>query len=207
MKIGPAFGDYIKLEKGQRHTSHFGKSYSTRSYLLPLILVISVAAIFARLFYLQIIKGSDYRSLSDSNRTKTVPIHAPRGIIFDRSGVPLVFNVPGFRQTVNNETKLIEKNEAFKLLSKGKANLEIDSLRNYPYKDAFSHVLGYIGQISKDELEQEKFVNYKGGDLIGKIGIEKQYESVLAGANGKKLVEVDSMGKIIRTLGQSDPTA
>lgn len=209
VKIGPAFGDYIKLEKGQRRPSHFGKDYSVRSYLLPLILIAAVVLIVARLFFLQFIKGLDYRNLADSNRTKTIAIHAPRGIIFDRDGIPLVFNVPGFREVPDDtslgKTRLLDKNEALKLISEGKANLEIDSLRNYPYKEIFSHVLGYTGQISKEELGQKEFLNYKGGDLIGKIGIEKEYESMLVGTKGKELVEVDSMGKVIRKLGQTDP--
>ena len=204
VKIGPAFGDYIRLEKSQRHRNN-GKTYKTRGFLLPLVLVIGAGLILARLFFLQIIKGSDYRVLSDSNRTKTIIIHAPRGIISDRDGIPLVFNVPGFRQTLNDKTKLLDKNEALKLISAGKSNLEIDSLRNYPYKDTFSHVVGYIGQISKEELEQKEFLSYKGGELIGKIGIEKEYESKLRGTNGKELVEVDSLGKVIRKLGQTDP--
>jgi penicillin-binding protein 2 len=205
VKIGPAFGDYIRLEKSQKHKGDFGKNYSIRSYILPVILIIASTLIIARLFFLQIINGNGYRNLSDSNRTRTIPIHAPRGIIFDRQGVPLVFNVPGFREIIGNKTTLISKNNALKLLSQGKTNLEIDSLRNYPYKDATAHVLGYIGQISKEELGQKGFADYSGGDLIGKIGIEKEYESLLKGIDGKELVEINSMGKIIRELGQTDP--
>ncbi len=205
VKIGPAFSDYIKLEKGQRHPGNFGKIYEVRGYLLPLIIVIVSILIVARLFFLQIIKGSSYRNLSDVNRTKTIAIHAPRGIIFDRDGVPLVFNVPGFRLTMGDKIKLIDKNEALKLISKGKTNLEIDSLRNYPYKELTSHVIGYIGQISQEELKEKEFVDYKGGDLIGKMGIEGKYESVLRGVDGKELVEINSMGKTMRKLGKEDP--
>src|SRR3990167_3010667 len=205
VKIGPAFGDYIRLEKSQKHPGNFDKNYSVRSYILPVILIIAVTLIVARLFFLQIIKGESFRNLSDSNRTRTIPIHAPRGIIFDRNGVPLVFNVPGFREVLNGKTKLVGKDEALELLSIGKANLEIDSLRNYPYQDAISHVLGYIGQISKEELKQKSFSNYQGGDLIGKIGIEREYEAKLAGISGRELVEMDSMGKIVRKLGLTDP--
>jgi len=205
VKIGPAFGDFIRLEKSQKHQSSFDKNYSIRGYILPLILTVAVILIVGRLFLLQIIQGNNYRNLSDSNRTKTIPIHAPRGIIFDRNGIPLVFNVPGFRETLGDQTKLISKDEALKLLSQGKTNLEIDSLRNYPYKDATAHVLGYLGQISKEELGQKEFVNYSGGDLIGKIGIEKEYENLLKGTDGKELVEINNTGKIIRELGQTDP--
>lgn len=206
VKIGPAFGDYIKLEKSQRHPSDSGRSYSIRASLLPAILLLAIALIIIRLFFLQIIQGKNYRSLSDGNRTRTIPIHAPRGVIFDRRGVSLVFNVPGFRQTVNNETKLINKDEALKLLAIDKANLEIDSLRNYPYQDATAHVLGYLGQISAEELQQKEFINYQAGELIGKIGIEKEYENLLKGTDGKELVEVNSENKTIRKLGRTDPS-
>ena len=213
VKIGPAFGDYIRLEKSQRHQS-FGKTYEARGFLLPVILVTALVLILARLIFLQVLKGSDYRALSDNNRTKTIAIHAPRGIIFDRDGIPLVFNAPGFREVPGDTSsstdtdinvKLIDKNQALKFISAGKTNLEIDSLRNYPYKELFAHVLGYIGQISRDELEQKEFSGYKGGDLIGKIGIEREYERLLRGINGKELVEINSMGRTIRKLGQTDP--
>jgi penicillin-binding protein 2 len=205
VKIGPAFGDYIRLEKGQKHKGNFDKNYSIRSYILPVILIVAVTLIVARLFFLQIVNGSNYRNLSDSNRTRTIPIHAPRGIMFDRQGVPLVFNVPGFREIIGDKTNLIGKNDALNLLSQGKTNLEIDSLRNYPYKDATAHVLGYIGQISKEELKQKEFADYSGGDLVGKIGIENEYENLLRGTDGKELVEVNSLGRIVRELGQTDP--
>jgi penicillin-binding protein 2 len=205
VKIGPAFGDYIKLEKSKKHPSDFSKNYSIRSNVLPAILIVAVTLITARLFFLQLIEGNNYRNLSDTNRTRTIPIHAPRGIIFDRSGVPLVFNEPGFRQTVNDQTKLVGRNDALKLLSEGKNDLEVDSLRSYPYKDAVSHILGYLGQISKEEMSQKEFTNYQGGDLVGKMGIEKEYEYLLRGTNGKELTEVDSRSKTIRKLGQTDP--
>jgi len=172
VKIGPAFGDYIRLEKSQRHLGDSSRSYSIRSYILPAILIIGVILIIARLFFLQIIKGESFRNLSDANRTKTIPIHAPRGIIFDSQGVPLVFNVPGFREVPDGTSsrdekiKLIDRDNALELLSKGKTNLEIDSLRNYPYKDVTSHVLGYIGQISKEELARLQLPPQSGGGQV-----------------------------------------
>lgn len=216
VKIGPAFGDYIRLEKGQRHPGDSSHNYSIRSYILPVALTLGAILIVTRLFYLQLIKGENFRNLSDTNRTKTAPIHAPRGIIFDRNGTPLVFNVPGFREVPASQgrepvgiskekTKLIDKDTALKLIAEGKTNLEIDSLRNYPYKDSTAHVLGYIGQISEEELRQKKGFGYLGGDLIGKIGIENEYENLLKGVDGKELVEVDSMGKFVRELGLTDP--
>ncbi len=206
MKTGIAFPDYIKTEKTKKGHRFFEKSYSMRSSFIPLILVVALGIIFARLFFLQIIKGDYYKSLSDGNRIRTVTIYAPRGIIFDRNGRPLVFNVPGFRETVDGKTKIIDNSQALSLIAQGKKDLEIDSLRSYPYKEILAHTLGYIGQISVDGLEKKEFIDYKMGDLVGKTGIEQEYERGLKGIDGKSLVEVDSVGRIIRKLGQTDPT-
>ncbi len=205
IKIGAAFGENIKTERLSKRTNSYGKNYAIRSFILPSILFLAIGILIIRLFFLQISLGAYYRHLSDNNRIKTVIIHAPRGIIFDRNGSPLVFNVPGFREIVNGKTRLLGQEEALNLLAKGRKDLEIDSLRSYPYKDVFAHVLGYIGQISKEELQSKEFSSYRGGDLIGKMGIEKSYESKLKGIDGKQLVEVDSLGNAIRILGQTDP--
>ncbi|MEX2013195.1 MAG: penicillin-binding transpeptidase domain-containing protein, partial [Candidatus Levyibacteriota bacterium] len=159
---------------------------------------------------LQILEGSYYKNLADNNRTKTVVVHAPRGIIFDRNGKPLVFNVPGFRESSpagGGKVNLLTQEEALPFLAQKGSSLEIDSLRQYPYKDAFAHVLGYVGQISEEELKQDKYLDYSGGDIIGKSGIEQRLEQTLKGIDGKKLVEVDSVGKEIRQLGEADPVS
>lgn len=209
MKPGIAFPDYIQTEKIKRHSddSFLSKNYTIRAYLLPLLLLIAIAILFARLFFLQVIRGTYYRYLADSNRVRTIIVHAPRGIILDKSGKPLVFNIPGFRETVKGKTRIIDNTQALSLISRGKKDLEVDSLRFYPYKEILAHTLGYIGQISEEELEKLEFADYKTGDLVGKVGIEQKYERKLKGINGKRLVEVDSGGKIIRKLGQTDPIA
>jgi len=107
--------------------------------------------------------------------------------------------------TVGNQIKLVSQDDALKLISEGKTNLEVDSLRNYPLKDATAHVLGYIGQISENELRETRFSAYSGGDLIGKTGIEQEYESSLKGTDGKVLDEINSLGQVVRKLGQTDP--
>ncbi|MBI2195873.1 MAG: hypothetical protein HYU48_02410 [Candidatus Levybacteria bacterium] len=207
LKAGVAFGDYISQQANAGSKGHWGegRGNSMRPLLLPLLAVLIIALLFVKLFSLQILQGSYYKGLADNNRTRTVVIHGPRGIIFDRNGTPLVFNIPGFRQEKNDKTNLLTQEEALPFLAQKGSNLEIDSLRGYPYKEVFSHVLGYIGQISQDELKQEQFSSYNGGDIIGKAGIEQRYEQILKGVDGKKLVEVDSQGKEIRSLGESDP--
>ncbi len=209
VKIGIAFGDYIsKGDNKKRNWNYEENRQSARNYLLPVIFIILFSILFARLFFLQVIQGYYYRYLSNNNRTKTVIVHAPRGIIFDRNGTPLVFNVPGFRKSVNGKTVFLTQNEALNQIAKGESGLEIDTLRNYPYKDDFAHVLGYVGQISKEELsEQNYYSGYNMGDIIGKAGIEQEYEPFLKGTDGKQLFEVNAKGELIRKLGQQDPIA
>jgi len=207
-KIGPIFGESITTGKIKRRNYEDKEApRGIRFYLVPVIIISVVFFIILRLFFLQIVQGSYYRMLSDGNRKKTIVIHAPRGIIFDRNGTPLVYNVPGFRETVNGKTKLVSEDEAIELLAEGKKELEIDSLRKYPEKEATSHVLGYLGQISPDELKESEFAGYLSGDVIGKMGIEKEYEGFLKGEDGRQLAEIDSQGKMIRKLGESDPIA
>jgi len=207
-KPGVAFGDYItRGDYKKRNWDYEGNKYSSRNFFLPIICAVLFLILFARLFFLQVIQGYYYRYLSNNNRTKTVTIHAPRGIIFDRNGIPLVFNSPGVRENINGKTILLTQEEALKAIAQGKTNLEVDSMRNYPYKDAAAHVLGYIGQISKDELADPLFAGYSAADFIGKSGIEQEYESLLKGIDGKQLFEVDANGSLVRILGQDDPTA
>ncbi len=209
-KIGVAFPDYIHFEKHRKPRNlEFEEKAprNERTLLLLLIFIILTGVLFLRLLSLQVFKGSYFRELSDSNRTKTVLVHAPRGTIFDRNGTPLIYNIPGFRKLEGNKTRILDAAAANELLAKGENNLEIDSLREYPYKEAFSHVLGFLGQISEDELKIPFFKDYNLTDLIGKEGIEREYEGILKGAEGKRLIEEDSTGREIRVLGQTEPIA
>lgn len=204
---GFAFPDFIKTEK-RFSRKNYGdwekKDGNSRGFLLPILTTIFIGILFFKLFSLQVINGSYYKNLSDNNRIRTEVIHAPRGIIVDRNGIALVFNTPGFRKTKEGKTILLSREEAISFITKGEKNLEVDTLRKYPYKDVFAHILGYIGQISEEELKSNDFLDYKGGDLVGKMGIEKTYEKKLRGIDGKKLIEVDAMGKAVRTLGQTE---
>ncbi len=213
MKQGILFGESIKTENIKKRSHSEISQFNPRGFLLISFLFATSILFTGRLIYLQVFRGAYYRNLSDSNRIRTQVIYAQRGIIFDRNGVPLVLNVPGFRQIINGSGKdkkskeiLLNKDQALLTLSKGEKNITVDSLREYPYKDIFAHVLGYVGQISESELKNIKASTYAVNDRIGKTGIEKQYESVLRGIDGKELFEVDAMGAKMRSLGQTDPT-
>jgi penicillin-binding protein 2 len=81
--------------------------------------------------------------------------------------------------------------------------LDKTAIRNYENSVIFSHIIGYDGKITKEEMDKNK--GYQMTDYIGKSGIEKSYESDLKGENGALQVEVDSAGKIIKNLGVINP--
>ena len=189
MKIGYAFSDHIKTEKIKlRH--YKDHVFRMRSIVLLFLAGLLSIVLLLRLVSIQVVNGDYYRSLSDSNRIRTTLIHAPRGIITDRRGTPLVFNLPGFRKieesssaTEAGKTVLLSREEAVQRIAKGEKGIEIDSLRSYPYKDALSHTIGYVGQISSEQLKIPKYSLYDPTDLLGKAGIEQEYEELLKGEN------------------------
>jgi penicillin-binding protein 2 len=73
--------------------------------------------------------------------------------------------------------------------------------RYYPEGRAFSAVLGYTAEISEPELALEAFDGYKAGQVIGKSGLERQYESRLRGMEGTRFIEVDARNRIVRDEG------
>jgi penicillin-binding protein 2 len=73
-----------------------GKHSNPRLDALGYIVGLIVIILIARVGYLQIAHGADYHRLADNNRIRLMPVTAPRGIFYDRNGIPLVSNRPGF---------------------------------------------------------------------------------------------------------------
>lgn len=84
-------------------------------------------------------------------------------------------------------------------------DIKAQLLRHYPHQQTTTHVLGYVGRISQRDLEQIDSSNYAGTSHIGKIGVEKTYESALHGEVGLEQVEVNATGRRVRTLTQTPP--
>lgn len=84
--------------------------------------------------------------------------------------------------------------------------VEIDAypVRYYPQGEWASHLFGYIGEINPKELEKLKENNYRMGDVIGKTGLEKAYETYLRGKDGGKIIEVDRRGQALRVMEERD---
>ena len=67
--------------------------------------------------------------------------------------------------------------------------------RLYPQGGLAAHVIGYVGEVSEQDLDSAEFAKYAQGEIVGKEGLERQYNDVLIGVNGQRRVVVDSLGR------------
>jgi len=83
--------------------------------------------------------------------------------------------------------------------------------RHYPNGEVASHVIGYIGRLTQndlDKLEDEGLAtNYSGSDFIGRVGLEGRYETSLHGVTGLEERETDANGRVVRTLRSTLPVS
>jgi penicillin-binding protein 2 len=77
-------------------------------------------------------------------------------------------------------------------------SLEITPARHYLYGELAAHLLGYVGEVTKNDLIQK--ADYHNGDQIGKFGLERVWESFLRGDAGGQEIEVDAVGRRLRVL-------
>jgi penicillin-binding protein 2 len=81
-----------------------------------------------------------------------------------------------------------------------------DQNRLYPHNDFAAHVIGYVGEVSDQELNTNEFAKYSQGEVVGKAGLERQYNDVLMGEDGQRRVVVDSSGREHETLESKEAT-
>ncbi|PST99709.1 penicillin-binding protein 2 [Photobacterium iliopiscarium] len=90
-------------------------------------------------------------------------------------------------------------------------NVDAHLERYYPYGAALTHLLGYVGKINDRDIAALKksgeYENYKATRTIGKLGIEHYYENLLHGKTGYETVEVNSHGRVVRTVSYVPPVA
>jgi penicillin-binding protein 2 len=84
-------------------------------------------------------------------------------------------------------------------------SVQVRLRRNYIYGSNASHVIGYLGEISLDELKGGDFPHLRSGDSVGKFGVERSFENFLRGEPGGRQVEVNANGQIMRVLQTVSP--
>jgi penicillin-binding protein 2 len=75
--------------------------------------------------------------------------------------------------------------------------------RLYPRDGFAAHLIGYVGEVSEEDLNSSKFDFYEPGDVVGKSGVEETYDALLRGTDGSRDVVVDSHGRDVGQLGQT----
>lgn len=222
-----------------------------RQRLTGVMVIISAAFVIliARLLFLQVIEGEEYRRQSEINSIRLQSMDAPRGLIYDRNGVLLVDNRPSFDLTIiPKDAKPVEKTikkvshlinlseqelkdevyanrrqasykpvllkadigrDALAALEVQRYQLpgievEVTPKRQYINSGSASHLLGYMGEINPDELKALDFLGYRGGDYVGKFGIEKAFEKYLRGERGGRQVKVNATGQVMQVLKTVD---
>jgi penicillin-binding protein 2 len=194
------------------------------------------------LWYLQIVKGSFFRDRSENNRLRTIFIPAPRGVIHDRNGEPLVSNRPSFnvevvvedtpdlKKTVTDvaalagedptelydrvakqtkrrrfEPKVLMRDVSRDLVGAISAQrhrlpgvvVGVAPARQYSFGDLAAHLVGYIREISGEQLKSANYSGYRSGDMVGQSGIESSLERYLRGERGVQAVIVNALGSKI----------
>ncbi len=222
MKLGKAFSDSLIIEqkKEKRILKEASDSWwlgAGRALMLATTVTLAFFVLAWRLFALTVIEGPRLRVLADSNRTRELIRHAPRGILFDRTGKPLVANIPQYRLirpcegSGNVCIQRLTQEEGEVLQKKGLPAgefIEKDFQRSYLYGPVLAHAVGYTGEITESELGDEYFSirNYVAGDRIGRMGAEVYFDERLRGRDGREFVEIDANGTILRVLGQDGDT-
>ncbi len=234
------------LKFSDNESSLFGRQYLLLTAVLVLVLLVYVL----RLWHLQILEGPRYRYQSENNRIRLEDIPAPRGIIFDRNGIPLVENRPAYHleliredvadleETVQRLARLCERDPQefldilesnrhrprFKpvrlladldrdILARVEAHrvrlpgvvLQLEPKREYRWNGVAAHLIGYLSEITEQELSSPQFEGYHPGEDIGRYGVERAYQRYLHGRRGGRQVEVDALGRRMRLLEEVLP--
>ena len=133
-----------------------------------------------RLFAVQIINGDEYREKADNNRLRKLPLFALRGTISDRNGKILAWNSLYTSTGTSTASSTEQKNDQNDIPK-----------REYVSEPGFSHLLGYVSYPKRDQSGV-----FWQDDYIGKDGIEKQYQSSLAGVKGERIIEVTAKQEV-----------
>jgi penicillin-binding protein 2 len=149
-----------------------------RIYFLGIFMIVILFIQLFRLFHLTIIKNEYYKLISENNRIKEIIITPKRGTIMDRNNKPIVFS------TVKDNTEG----------------------RSYVLSEAGAHFFGYRQIADKNDIAMDSCPEkIQINDKIGKAGLEKVFECLLRGKKGKKLVETNANGNIVKELSKLDP--
>src|SRR5262245_15585515 len=124
-------------------------------------------------------------------------LHIPASEIVDKIRKDQLARVPTFQPIILKED--ITPDERAFIEAHRDEFPELETMmvyrRLYPKNGFLAHLIGYVGEVSEDELNSGRFDGYQRGDWVGKGGVEAQYNDLLKGTDGARRVLVDSRGK------------
>ncbi|MBP6105160.1 MAG: penicillin-binding protein 2 [Steroidobacteraceae bacterium] len=224
----------------------FGRRVVAASFVIMVLL----GALFARLFYLQVVRYDYFSELSQGNRIRIEPIPPPRGLLLDREGEPLALNRPAYQLELTREQTPDVDDTLGRLVALGllpaddvartrraimarrafdavpvRLQLSEEELarfavhrpdfpgveirprltRLYPHGGVGVHALGYVAAISEQDQQRIDVSKYAGTTLIGKLGIERNYEELLHGETGYQQLLVNAQGRRVDRVGVKAP--
>jgi penicillin-binding protein 2 len=155
-------------------------------YIAIVLCAFLVLGFSYRLFAMQIINGDDYKEKADSNHLKKLPLFALRGTISDRNGNLLAWN--SLYATSSGATSTSTDGEVTKDVQKAPDDIP---KRIYTDTKGFSHILGYVSYPKRDQSGV-----FWQDEYVGKDGVEKEYQTELAGSKGERIIEVSALHQI-----------
>jgi penicillin-binding protein 2 len=217
----------------------------TRLTTVQYIILVIFLVLAYGLWRLQVVQSEFYAALAEKNKTREVPILAPRGKILDREGRTIVDNYPSFTALLLRDSSRdlsadadliaeglhLDAKEVHERIRKFTSTPQyqpiylkeditpdelafVESHRNelpeldtimahrrlYPRNGFMAHLVGYVGEVSEQMLNQPRWELYNPGDVVGQSGVELEYNPILMGKNGSRQVLVNSRGKEVGQL-------
>ena len=132
-----------------------------------------------------------------------IPQEKMRGLIERSKNIPRFMNYPIKKNVTLEEVSLLKSRS---LDFKG-VFLDVKPHRLYPLGETLCQILGTMGEISAEELPKIARLGYRTGDVLGKSGIEKEYENYLRGEDGWEEIEIDAKGRQLGHYSRKIPKA
>lgn len=193
-----------------------GFSHPTLEKIVPRLqlwrgLALGVLIVFGlRLTDIMIFRGKNFRAMADSNRLQTLSVLPSRGILMDRKGISLTENGRQFYAVATASAQSLYPKKTHPISSSEAASLQLERstsvlavpTRSYPFAPALTHVVGYIGFPTRNDITQK----YIGVDeRVGKTGAEFLFDSTLRGVSGSDTYELSANGKVTSKVSQQLP--
>jgi penicillin-binding protein 2 len=224
-----------------------------RLVVLRIVAIAGCALLAVGFWVLQIVEHDRYLQIADNQHLKTIPLPAPRGVLFDRNNKVLVENTYSFTITVlrdlstnpdHNVDQTVRLLAAVTGLDEARTLEEVyrhkreplyrpipiiehatiaqvsavmarqlempevvvqqEPTRRYPAGGMAAHLFGYVGEINQEQLERAEYAGIQPGAVIGQAGLERTYNDLLTGQDGKRDVAVNSKGREIPALAMGE---